>query len=1587
MKNLYIVLLFLCSFSLTAQKVDYDNASKWFWGLNLGGTWQTTDVSNQTGAGWGITIGKSYNYNYGKPFSFDIRGRYLNGNWYGQDKDSTALTGLNQGNALYGYQNGLGYTYHNYKSNVHRLALELAIHLNALTQKTGWDPYIFGGVGLTWNRTYGNLTDSTDFLVGPTLYNYQTTGISAINFDNSYETALDGYSKYRVNVMPSLGFGLGYHIRKRTTIGFEHKTTFTLKDNFDAIQSALPRSKNDLYHYTSLYIQFRLRGRNNLNGTSSNNNVTNPNSFSSCPPPSVAIVSPANLTVTNPQFDIDFRANDVISQNEIQVLNGNNASLFFNFNTSTKQGKATVTLVPGVNTFTITARNRCGTDSKTFTVNYNNCSLPAGSFTNPNATGSTVKTQAYVLGAIVSGVQNKSAIKLYANGILLNNFSFNIQNGVIQANVNLNVGSNNFRIDLSNPCGNATIESNVNYDNCVAPIATFLNPSAAGTTVNSQNLVLRANVTGVSTNQQINLDVNGTATRNFTFTNGVLTANVALISGINTITIRLNNSCGTDTEVTTVNYQTCNAPIITVTSPTQNSKVTNPVIRLRTQIEHITSKNNLKIKLNGVDVSNFNYTVASKSSDASLTLINGLNTITVSATNNCGTDVETITVEYDNCVAPSVNITSSGNETTNNSYSLTAAITNMADANGITVSRNGQEIGFNYTNGQLFSAVTLLPGVNTFVVSATKTCGTASKTISVNYKDCQIPSVTIAQPSSGITVNTTQNSFVANTNNINSLNQVIVTLNNQPVNATLNAGIISGNLNLSEGLNTLTIKVTNACGTDIKTVTVNRVSCTPPNVSITTPTQNSTLNRATLAFEGNLQNANSYNLTLNGITTSPTRNGNIVRGNLILKPGNNVIVFSGTNACGNDSETITVVYDNCVPPLITINSNSANQTVNSSAFNVAATITNTTQNAIAFTLNGIQKPFSFTNGILTSSLLLNEGTNVIVISTANACGSDTKIINVNYVLPNNSGGSNGNNGSTGNTEEKIIICHYPPGNTGNPQQLEIPLSAWPAHQAHGDVIGPCPSNNNGNSNNGGGNGNNGNSGNGNPNGNNNSNNDGSNGNSGNANTNGNNNSNNGNSGNGNTEEKIIICHYPPGNTGNPQQLEIPLSAWPAHQAHGDVIGPCPSNNNGNSNNGGGNGNNGNSGNGNPNGNNNSNNDGSNGNSGNGNNNSNNGHGNNQEGSGGPNGTTDQSGNVDDELNGNGAGSNVNAGNGNSNGNNNSNNGGSNGNTGNGNSNGNNNSNNVGSNGNTGNGNPNGNNNSNNGHGNNQDGVDVSNPGQGGGGPNGTTDQSGNVDDELTGNGSGGNVNSGNGNSNGNNNSNNGGSNGNTGNGNSNGNGGGNNSNNVQADSTTGNGSNGNGGNTTGSNSDGSSNSSSNCLGPVITLPNLMRGGIVVSNPTFNLLGSVANYGATGQIAVSFNNNNVPVNISADESFVTTVTLNLGMNSFVVNTSNSCGSDSKSLNVELVSENLQNNGGNGNNNNQNGGQKAQQSSGKPTTNKPNAKPQVTNKPGQNNTNKTNPTEEKKEEKPKEETPKDNKPKVEPKINTTKKGGGK
>jgi hypothetical protein len=161
MRKLYALLLFALTIStIAAQQVNY-NSSKWFWGLNYGATWHSTDLDNERFNGWGLTLGRSFNYDYGKSLSFDLRGRFLAGQWYGQSDVLTQLT--SSVNPALGalYSNNANYV-HNFRSDIRELNLELVLHAGRLRERTGWDPFVFGGLGLTWQQTWTDaLLDST----------------------------------------------------------------------------------------------------------------------------------------------------------------------------------------------------------------------------------------------------------------------------------------------------------------------------------------------------------------------------------------------------------------------------------------------------------------------------------------------------------------------------------------------------------------------------------------------------------------------------------------------------------------------------------------------------------------------------------------------------------------------------------------------------------------------------------------------------------------------------------------------------------------------------------------------------------------------------------------------------------------------------------------------------------------------------------------------------------------------------------------------------------------------------------------------------------------------------------------------------------------------------------------------------------------------------------------------------------------------------------------------------------------------------------------------------------------------------------
>jgi hypothetical protein len=1035
MKKWYILSILLLSFTFAnAQRINYDISSKWFFGLNAGVTWNTNDVKNVNSSGYGLILGRSYNYDYGKKISFDLRGRYLAGTWVGQDTTAFSLVNY-QGGPLDSYNVDSNSIYvNNFQTDVRRLSLELVLHLNSIREKTGIDPYIFGGIGLTWTQTFGDLLNSID---STSLYDYtslQQTGpigpqLSS-TLDGLYETRLDGGTdnQYLVKWMPSLGFGLGYQVGKRTSLGIEHKTTFTKGDSFDGFISDSPRLKNDWHHYTSAYLRINFKSRGGGNDSNTSSNVNNYTTATNCPKPVVTLVSGNNKTVTNSQYRLEFKVSNLLNASGATLLNDLNQPVLFNYNASTRVIDAVVSLHPGQNTFQLSASNNCGSETATVIVNLLNCVTPTATFTSPNGGNITVKTNDFAFSAIVHGSVNANGIKLLMNGMSLNGAAYNQANGLIQRPITLVPGVNAIQLTVTNECGTNTYNTTINYDNCVAASIQLLNPSASGTTTNSANFTLSANITGSLSTATVKIFHNGIQLGNPTLSAvGQLQIPVTLTTGMNSFNVEVLNGCGNDVEITSIYYQNCNAPIIAIQSPSQNQSYTASTIALRFKsiVSNVLAKQNIKVIVNGIEQSNFTYNASTGVVELGLTPINGSNSITVTATNNCGSDVETIQFNYINCagITPNVSILSTGGTTNSAIYTLLASTMNLGSVlpygQTITVTQNGSPIAFNQISGQINAVTTLIPGVNTFVVTATSiSCGSDSKSITLNYNNCIAPQITLIQPTTtGGTSNIGTLQFKASATNIVQSQNIQLVKNGQQIPFTFSNGLIESTIALTNGINTITLSVNNACGNDAETFTVNYLQCTPPTIQLGANVINGVfVTNAAYSFNTivtGVNNAQNINFKLNGASTPFNFANGTITSTLALVPGQNTLVFSASNDCGVDVETITVNYDNCIVPSISNFSTNPITVLANTPQTITANITHAITQNIVFTQNGTQRPFSFVNGQFNAVFSLVPGANSLVLTVNNNCGTDQHAWGINFtpctvpiltvVTPSNSG--------------------------------------------------------------------------------------------------------------------------------------------------------------------------------------------------------------------------------------------------------------------------------------------------------------------------------------------------------------------------------------------------------------------------------------------------------------------------------------------------------------------------------------------------------------------------------------------------------
>lgn len=259
MKSL-LLLIFCFVLSITVSSQD----KRFFIEGTISVAWSSTDVRNESNLGLGYGVGYSFNYDYGHRFGFDVKFRYHEACWHGQDYEQTDLSylGGNDAGPLTDYKNELGLTVNNFSNDAKEYGLEFAVHLNRLREEKGIDPYIFAGLSLVKNQAKGDLIHYVGL---PKIYNYDDFDLTKENreyiLDGTYETPLEG-SQYgnRIQLMPGIGVGCIYHINDVVAIGIEHKTVFTLTDDFDGFVPGGSRgvkSNMDIIHYTGVVLRLQ----------------------------------------------------------------------------------------------------------------------------------------------------------------------------------------------------------------------------------------------------------------------------------------------------------------------------------------------------------------------------------------------------------------------------------------------------------------------------------------------------------------------------------------------------------------------------------------------------------------------------------------------------------------------------------------------------------------------------------------------------------------------------------------------------------------------------------------------------------------------------------------------------------------------------------------------------------------------------------------------------------------------------------------------------------------------------------------------------------------------------------------------------------------------------------------------------------------------------------------------------------------------------------------------------------------------------------------------------------------------------------
>ena len=750
------------------------------------------------------------------------------------------------------------------------------------------------------------------------------------------------------------------------------------------------------------------------------------------PPPAVTFLSPAvsphSFAVSN--MTIKATVLNVFGKPGISVKQNGSAITNFSFNPITKLVSFNANLINGSNMFEIKGTNTVGSDAKVARVIYKKpleINPPIVTITKPNVTPYMVGFPTQTITANILNVNNANNVTAVYNGVAVSNFIYDPATTEFSYSANLLEGANTLLITGTNVAGTASKTQTVIYDvpPCEKPTLTQVSPAANPHLTSNSKGYLEYSITNATS---VEFTINGQSSPGFNFNQatGKFTSMLHLTEGATSYEVIATNNCGSTSQMTAIIYEEelpCYEPTISFINPSVSpfehiGKTGNTSFNV--SVENITNENMVFVKLNGSPVS-FTYNSLTGHVSGAISLIEGSNTVSISATNECGNTTSETIITYvgiqDQLPPPLVTITAPNTNpyaTSNSTETITATVLNVAGVNDISAIFNGvptTNFSYNSTNKVFSYNAPLVDGINSLIVSGTNTVGTDSKTQTITKSEpCVDPTVSFDQP----TANTNgYASFFATVGNITNSNLIVVSHNGSPVPYTYDSGTgkVSVTLTLVEGNNLIGISVSNACGSALSEHNIAYSApieepCVNPRIRITSALTNENSHYNFSGYVTNITDVNNVIVRLNdSIIPSNFSLGNgSLTATVILVEGNNTIVVEA-NECDGASSTVTVVYTlPCMPvaySLVVPNTTSAisadaDYMIKVSAVNVPASSNITT------TLNGASVPFTFdaNSGMINcSDLTLEEGNNPVVLTIENDCSNETIYFTITYEAP------------------------------------------------------------------------------------------------------------------------------------------------------------------------------------------------------------------------------------------------------------------------------------------------------------------------------------------------------------------------------------------------------------------------------------------------------------------------------------------------------------------------------------------------------------------------------------------------------------